>query len=97
MSSGIPQRSIQDCTEALSGAAPLSRGTQYGLSAGTKMGLCFGVMDAGQTRCATVEPTPRANICAAWEDALGYRFKDQRLVMEAINHATSATGGATYQ
>ena len=44
-----------------------------------------------------MEPTPQANICAALEDAIGYHFKDQRLVMEAINHPTSGTGGATYQ
>ena len=42
----------------------------------------------------TVAP---ANICAALEDALGYHFKDQRLVMEAVNHPTSGTGGATHQ
>ena len=93
----IPRRSIQDCMEALLGAALLSGGIQCGLSAGTKMGLCFGGADPWPTRYEKVEPTPRANICAALEDALGYHFKDQRLVMEAINHPTSATGGATYQ
>ena len=96
MSSSIPWRSIQVCTEALLGAAPLSRGSQYGLSEGTKMGLCFGVTDPWPTRYAKVKPTPQANICVALEDALGYHFKDQRLVMEAINHLTSATGGTTY-
>jgi len=93
----IPRRSIQDCMEALLGAALLSGGVQCALSAGTKMGLCFGGMEAWPVRYAKVEPTPRAHICAALEDALGYRFKDQGLVMEAINHPTSATGGATYQ
>ena len=61
------------------------------------MGLCFGVTDPWPTRDAKVEPTPRANICVALEGALGYHFKDQRLVMEPINHPTAATGGATYQ
>ncbi len=93
----IARRSIQDCMEALLGAALMSGGIQCGLSAGTKMGLCFGGTNAWPTRYAKVEPTPRANICAALEDALGYHFKDQNLVMEAINHPTSGTGGATYQ
>ncbi len=93
----IPRRSIQDCMEALLGAAFLSGGIQCGLSVGTKMGLCFGGTYAWSMRYAKVESTPRANICAALEDALGYQFKDQRLVMEAINHPTSRTGGATYQ
>jgi endoribonuclease Dicer len=93
----IPRRSIQDCMEALLGAALLSGGIECALSMGTKMGLCFGGTDPWPTRYAKVEPTPRANICAALEDALGYHFKDQGLVMEAINHPTSATGGATYQ
>ena len=93
----IPRRSIQDCMEALLGAAFLSGGIQCGLSVGTKMGLCFGGTDMWSMRYAKVEPSPRANICAALEDALGYHFKDQRLVMEAVNHPTSGTGGATYQ
>jgi endoribonuclease Dicer len=93
----IPRRSIQDCMEALLGVALLSGGIECGLSVGTKMGLCFGGADTWSMRYAKVEPSPRANICAALEDALGYRFKDQRLVMEAVNHPTSGTGGATYQ
>ena len=93
----IPRRSIQDCMEALLGAAFLSGGIQCGLSVGTKMGLCFGGTYAWSMRYAKVESTPRANICAVLEDALGYHFKDQRLVMEAINHPTSGTGGVTYQ
>ena len=97
VSRDIPRRSIQDCMEALLGAAFLSGGIQCGLSVGTKMGLCFGGTDMWSMRYAKVEPSPRANICAALEDALGYHFKDQRLVMEAVNHPTSGTGGATYQ
>ena len=83
--------------EVILGAAVLSGGIQSGLSAGTKMGLRFGWTDAWPTRYAKVEPTRRANIYAALEDALGYDFKDQVLVMDAINHPTSGTGGATYQ
>ena len=93
----IPRRSIQDCMEALLGAALLSGGIQCALLAGTEMGLCFGGTEMWSVRYADAEPTPRAHICAALEEALGYRFKDQRLVMEAINHPTSGTGGATYQ
>lgn len=93
----IPRRSIQDCMEALLGAAFLSEGTQSALMVGTKLGLCFGGADAWSIRYAKAEPTPRARICAALEDALGYRFKDQGLFMEALTHPTSGTGGATYQ
>ena len=46
---------------------------------------------------AKVEPSSWANICATLEDALGYHFKDQTLVMEAVNHPPSGTGSATYQ
>ena len=94
---GIPRRSIQDCMEAFLGAALLSGGVQCALSVGTKLGLCFGGTDAWGTRYAKRDPTPRANVCPALEDALGYHFKDQSLVMEAINHPTSGNGGQTYQ
>ena len=93
----IPRRSIQDCMEALLGAALSSGGIQCALLVGTKMGLCFGGTEAWPIRYAKAEPTPRVHICAALEDALGYSFKDQGLVMEAINHPTSGTGGVTYQ
>ena len=93
----IPRRSIQDCMEALLGAALLSGGVQCALSVGTKLGLCFGGTDPWPMRYADLDLTPRATICAALEEALGYHFKDQRLVMEAINHPTSGTRAATYQ
>ena len=43
--------------EAVLGAAVVSGGIQSGLSAGTKMGLCFGWTEAWPTRCAKVELT----------------------------------------
>ena len=83
--------------EAVLEAAVVSGGIQSGLSAETKTRLCFGRKDGWPTRYAKVEPTPRANIYGALEGALGYHFKDQGLVMGAINYPTSGTGGATYQ
>jgi endoribonuclease Dicer len=92
----IARRSVQDCMEALIGVGWLSGGVQGGLAVGTKLDLCFGGTDAWWDRYPGVEARGGTSFTGL-EEALGYHFKNQGLVMEALTHPSFARGGPCYQ
>jgi endoribonuclease Dicer len=94
----IPRRSVQDCMEALLGAAWLSGGVRGALEVGTRLDLCFGGTKVWwergyQTSSASSVGSPFPEL----EEALGYEFHDKSLLIEALTHPSFTGAGASYQ
>lgn len=94
----IPRRSVQDCMEALLGAAWLSGGVSAGLEAGTRLDLCFGGTKLWSERYPRTEVDPTlGSPFPTLEAALGYEFRDKALLVEALTHPSFTGAGASYQ
>lgn len=86
-----PRRSLQDCMEAILGASFLTGGLPLALQTGTKLGLEFGGPLPWFMRYTQVgEPTPLPGHLAPVEEKLGYRFRYQHLLLEALTHPSAA-------
>ncbi|KAH7107313.1 P-loop containing nucleoside triphosphate hydrolase protein [Auriculariales sp. MPI-PUGE-AT-0066] len=83
----MPRRSMQECVEALLGAAFADGGVEAALDVGRKIGLCFGEETAPWSeRYQRRAATPSRALFDELQDMLGYRFSDGTLVLEAVSH-----------
>ncbi|TFK25811.1 type III restriction enzyme [Coprinopsis marcescibilis] len=95
-----PRRSLQDCMEALLGASFLEGGTVMALQAGTALGVLFGgplPWNIRYRRSNTYVPvTP---LFDTLQDRLGYEFRSNDLLVEAVTHPSFAgsSNGPSYQ
>jgi endoribonuclease Dicer len=84
------RRSLPDCVEALLGASFLSGGMTSALATGTTLELCVGGPEPWQIRYKTDadEVTLRQTrvLFASLEEAIGYQFRNPRLLVEAVSH-----------
>ncbi|PVG02206.1 hypothetical protein CPB86DRAFT_614430 [Serendipita vermifera] len=94
----LARRSIQDCMEALLGAAWISGGVSTALEVGTRLGLCFGGENVWWERYDQTGSLVKVNSpFPEVEEVLGYRFRDKTLLLEALTHPSFAKGGTSYQ
>jgi endoribonuclease Dicer len=85
-----PRRSLQDSMEALLGASFLAGGISMALPAGTSLGLNFGGPLPWFMRYAiNVEETAVAALFASLEGNLGYKFRHNHILLEALSHPSS--------
>lgn len=87
---GIGRRALSDTVEATLGAAYFTGGFPMALETGVKLGLCFGgEKPLGEREGAHgMGGTPGGSApgLKAVEYKLGYRFKDSRLLLQALTH-----------
>jgi len=82
-----PRRSLQDSMEALLGASFLAGGISLALLTGTSLGLEFGGPLPWFMRYANnVGETPIAALFASLEGNLGYKFRHNHILLEALSH-----------
>jgi endoribonuclease Dicer len=94
----IPRRSVQDCMEAMIAVGFLSGGVETALTIGTELGLCFGGPTAWWERYSSDEmDISSGSAFPALEAALGYTFKNKRLLREALTHPTFHGDSPSYQ
>ena len=85
-----PRRSLQDSMEALLGASFVAGGISLALATGTSLGLDFGGPLPWFMRYANnVEQTPVAALFASLEGNLGYKFRHNHVLLEALSHPSS--------
>ena len=85
-----PRKSLQDSMEALLGASFLSGGIPLALLTGTSLGLDFGGPLPWFMRYANdVKPTPISALFASLEGNLGYKFRHNHILLEALSHPSS--------
>lgn len=88
----IGRRALQDTIEATLGAALSSGGIPMVLKTGTQLGLCFGgITPWGQRESAKVLMENGRDVGTAAnmkhiEAKLGYKFKNGRLLLQALTH-----------
>ena len=86
----FPRRSLQDSMEALLGASFLSGGIPSALMTGTSLGLDFGGPLPWFMRYSNDEkPTPISPLFATLEGNLGYKFRHNHILLEALSHPSS--------
>lgn len=93
------RRSLQDCMEALLGAAYLEGGIGMSLKAGTALGLNFGgaLPWTLRYRCDR-EEVPAAPLFTLLQERLGYEFHWNDVLVEAVTHPSFASSdGTSYQ
>ncbi|PFH53595.1 hypothetical protein AMATHDRAFT_73403 [Amanita thiersii Skay4041] len=100
----IPRRSLQDCMEAILGASFLTGGIPFALSAGLALGLTLDWVDPHfSQRVTSVDSDPSRSPVSPYfqtlEDALGYKMRNNKLLLEAITHPSfsAESGGQSYQ
>ncbi|KAL0571714.1 Dicer-like protein 1, partial [Marasmius crinis-equi] len=94
----IPRRSLQDCMEAILGAAFVTGGIPMALHAGVSLRFAFGGPLPWNLRYATSEnPVPQTY--SELEETLGYRFRNGKLLKEAVTHPSFSSFAdiGTYQ
>ncbi|KAF8881944.1 hypothetical protein CPB84DRAFT_1791372 [Gymnopilus junonius] len=82
-----PRRSLQDCMEALLGASFVAGGVSLALYTGTALGLEFGGSIPWFMRYSQIyNPAPITSLFTGLEEALGYIFHYNHLVLESLTH-----------
>jgi len=94
-----PRRSLQDCMEAILGAAFLYGGINTALRAGDALRMSVGGAIPWPLRYSRPpEPTPVPPLFSDLQTTLGYEFHRGELLVEAATHPSFApTGGSSYQ
>ncbi|KIY67664.1 hypothetical protein CYLTODRAFT_396636 [Cylindrobasidium torrendii FP15055 ss-10] len=92
----VPRRSLQDCMEATLGAAYLTGGIEMALRTGHALGMAFGGLELWSTRHPPADRFPVPPMFSEMQDALGYRFRNGRLLVQAVRHQ-SCTDGESYE
>ncbi|KAI0628716.1 hypothetical protein C8Q77DRAFT_1145050 [Trametes polyzona] len=95
----FPRKSMQDCMEAILGAAFAMGGIDMALQAGTVLGISCGGpapwMIRYGLRLPKTEPAP---LFATLQETLGYQFEHGQLLLEAVTHPSFAsTDSTSYQ
>ncbi|KAI8999078.1 hypothetical protein BD414DRAFT_527097 [Trametes punicea] len=95
----FPRKSLQDCMEALLGAAFVMGGIDMALQAGTALGISLGGPNPWGIRYGCrlpeLEPSP---LFTTLQETLGYRFKHGQLLLEAVSHPSfGSTDCSSYQ
>ncbi|CCM04515.1 uncharacterized protein FIBRA_06696 [Fibroporia radiculosa] len=95
----FPRRSLQDCMEALLGAAFVAGGIPMALRAGTALGLSFGGPLPWNARYGgQIAESPVTVLFTDLQDTLGYRFRCGKLLLEAVTHPSfGAAETSSYQ
>ncbi|KAG7086495.1 hypothetical protein E1B28_002444 [Marasmius oreades] len=95
----FPRRSLQDCMEAILGAAFLTGGIPMALDAGVSLGLSFGGLLPWYQRYGRVLESPVSHLFTKLEERLGYEFRNGQLLKEAVTHPSfsSFSDTGTYQ
>ncbi|KAJ7043100.1 hypothetical protein C8F04DRAFT_1287110 [Mycena alexandri] len=88
----FPRRSLQDCMEAILGASFLSGGIEMALHSGRALGLNFGGPTPWNIRYRIPQASPVPSVFSGLEEALGYSFRDGKLLVEALTHASFDNG-----
>jgi endoribonuclease Dicer len=94
-----PRRSLQDCVEALMGATYLCGGIDMALRTGTALGLNFGGSIPWPLRYHSWRPeVPVAPLFTMLQEKMGYEFKWNHILVEAVTHPSFASSdGTSYQ
>ncbi|CAK5264308.1 unnamed protein product, partial [Mycena citricolor] len=82
----FPRRSLQDCMEAILGASFVTGGINMALRCGSALGVDFGGCIPWESRFHLRETSPVSFTFSRLEGALGYQFRSQRLLVEALTH-----------
>ncbi|KAF8655840.1 hypothetical protein AX16_002924 [Volvariella volvacea WC 439] len=98
----FPRRSLQDCMEAIMGAAFLTGGFPMALRAGTSLGMAFGGVEPWELRygqSTRLQEDASSPLFMELQEALGYTFRKNELLVEAITHPSfaSSSEGQSYQ
>ncbi|KAJ7771608.1 hypothetical protein B0H16DRAFT_1410076 [Mycena metata] len=94
----FPRRSLQDCMEAILGASFLSGGIEMALHSGRALCLDFGGPTPWNIRYRVPQASPVPSVFSALEEALGYSFRNGKLLVEALTHASFDNGSTnSYQ
>lgn len=95
----FPRRSLQDCMEAILGAAFLTGGVEMALRTGDALGMSVGGPIPWSVRYSRPpESLPVPPLFADLQAAMGYEFHRGQLLIEAVTHPSFATSAsASYQ
>ncbi|KAG7453028.1 P-loop containing nucleoside triphosphate hydrolase protein [Guyanagaster necrorhizus] len=86
-----PRRSLQDCMEATLGAAFVTGGIPMALRAGFALGLAMGGPTSWPERYGMKSERVVSSLFSQLEERLGYRFRNGRLLVEAVTHPSFAS------
>ncbi|KAK0225141.1 hypothetical protein EDD85DRAFT_221965 [Armillaria nabsnona] len=86
-----PRRSLQDCMEATLGAAFVTGGIPMALRAGFALGLAMGDPTPWPERYGIKSERAVSPLFSQLEERLGYRFRNGRLLVEAVTHPSFAS------
>ncbi|KAK0458512.1 P-loop containing nucleoside triphosphate hydrolase protein [Desarmillaria tabescens] len=86
-----PRRSLQDCMEATLGAAFITGGIPMALHAGFALGLAMGDPTPWPERYGMKSERVVSSLFSQLEERLGYRFRNGRLLVEAVTHPSFAS------
>jgi endoribonuclease Dicer len=93
-------RSLQDCMEALLGASYLAGGIPFALQTGAALGLQFGGVIPWNERYSHEyfeSDSHIGTLFAKLENNLGYRFRRNDLLVQALTHPSFASNSPSYQ
>ena len=95
-----PRRGLQDCMEAMLGAAFVTGGISMALLAGVSLGLAFGGGTPWPLRYNELASSDESSVpplFASLQESLGYSFRAQDLLREAITHPSFESDYPSYQ